>query len=316
MTSEVSIIVLNWNNAPDTIACLRSLQRLHGSPRHHVIVVDNGSNDGSAQTIRQTLPDVLLLETGRNLGYAGGNNYGIRYALAQGAGYFCILNNDVTVAPDFLTPMLAAFQTYEGVGITTPLIAEMAKPDQTWELGTALNRQTGIVSRLHGGEPVSALQTLAPFAVDIASGAAMLARREVFERVGLLDEGFFLYYEETDWCLAVQRAGYKILAVPSAMVWHKVSATVGQTSPLTDYYMLRNHLRLISRHWSGPARWRLLASTTLRNLLTIAAYTAKPHGGRRLPHRNARVLALRDAALQRWGQMGADVAAICFPDGR
>ncbi len=313
MTPEVAIIVLNWNNAPETVACLRSLQRLQG-PCPQVIVVDNGSGDGSVQAIRQTFPDVLLLETGENLGYAGGNNYGIRYALAQGAEYICILNNDVTVAPSFLRPMLAAFQSHETVGVATPLIAETAEPERTWELGTTLNRRTGIVSRLHGGEPVSALQTLAPFAVDIASGAAMVVRREVFERVGLLDEGFFLYYEETDWCLAVRRAGYEILAVPSAVVWHKVSATVGQTSPLTDYYMLRNHLRLISRHWSGPARWRLLASTTLRNLLTIAAYTAKPHGGRRLPHRNARLLALRDAALRRWGQMGPDVAAICFPE--
>ncbi|MCC7352761.1 MAG: glycosyltransferase family 2 protein [Anaerolineae bacterium] len=315
MTSEVAVVVLNWHNAPDTVTCLRSLEHLNGTD-HSIVAVDNGSTDGSAQVIREAFPDLLLLETGKNLGYAGGNNFGIRYALEHGARYVCILNNDVTVAPGFLTPMLAAFHQRAAAGVVTPLIAEMAAQAKTWELGNAINRQTGMVSRLHGGEPVSVLQALAPFAVDVASGAAMLVRREVFEHVGLLDEAFFLYYEETDWCTTVRRAGYEILAVPASVVWHKVSATVGQASPLTDYYMLRNHLRFITRHWSGLPRWRLLTSTILRNLLTIAAYTAKPHGGRRLPHRNARVLALRDAALGRWGQMGPDVAAVCFPNRR
>ena len=127
----------------------------------------------------------------------------------------------------------------------------------------------------------------------------------------LIIEAYYLYYEEADWCLRARNAGFQIVAVPSSRVWHQVSATLGETSPVVDYYMLRNHLRLIDLHWSGLHRWRVLSCVIARNLLTIAAYTAKSQGGRRLPHRNARLLALRDAALGRWGSMGSDVAAAC-----
>jgi GT2 family glycosyltransferase len=306
---------LNWNNAPDTIGCLESVSRLNYH-NYHVLVVDNGSTDGTVQAIRHRFPSVSMLENGANLGYAGGNNAGIRQALAQGAEYVCILNNDVTVAPDFLSRLLDALEEDDAAGVATPLVAEMANPDRVWALGVMVDARTGTGTRLHVGERLQNREVDQPAEVDVASGAAMLVKRQVFERVGLLDEAFYLYYEETDWCFQVRRAGYRILAVPTSVVWHKVSATLGQTSPVIDYYMLRNHLRLISRHWSGVSQLWLMTRTILRNLITIAAYTAKPHSGKRLPHRNARLLALRDAALGRWGTMGPDVEAVCYPDRR
>lgn len=313
MTSSVMTIVLNWNNVTDTLACLGSLEQ-SDYPNHRVLVVDNGSTDGSVQAIRERYPDVLMRETGRNLGYAGGNNVGIRYALKDGANYVCILNNDTTVAPGFMSLLLKALESRDEAGVVIPLIADMVDPDRVWALGAAVDRTRGEITRLHAGESVSALHTKEPFEVDIAPGTAMLVKREVFERVGLLDEKFFLFYEEADWCLPVRQSGYQIVAVPSSVIWHKVTAALGQTSPAVDYYMLRNRLFFIGRHWAGPARWYLLGRAVVRNLLAIAAYTAKPRGGRRLPHRNARLLALRDAALGRWGEMGADVAAACRPD--
>jgi len=315
MSARVSIVVLNWNNAPDTIECLESVRRLD-YPNYGVLVVDNGSTDGSVDRIRTKHPEVEIIETGQNMGYAGGNNAGIRRALVRGVEYICILNNDVAVAPDFLTPLLAALEERGDADVATPLLAEMANPDRIWALGAAVDRRTGTVTRLHAGRHVHDWQVNESLEIDVASGAAMLVKRQVFERVGLLDEAFYLYYEETDWCLRVRRAGYRILAVPTSVVWHKVSAALGQTSPVIDYYMLRNHLRLICRHWSGASQLWLLARTVLRNLVTIAAYTAKPHGGRRLPHRNARLLALRDALLGRWGKMGPDVESVCYPDSR
>jgi len=314
LTSEplVHLIVLNWNRRDLTLDCLDSLTALdYPAERLRILVVDNGSTDGTAQAVSERYPTATVLENRKNLGYAGGNNVGIRYALAQGADYICILNNDVTVAPDFPTPLLAVLQERPDAGVVTPLVAEMMDPGRVWVLGSAVDRRTGEVKHLHAGEAVARLKTSAPFEVDVACGAAMLLKREVLERVGLLDEAFYLYFEETDWCLRVWQAGYRILAVPSSVVWHEVSATLGQTSPLIDYYMLRNHLRFICRHWSGAARLRLLGRTVLQNVLTIAAYTAKPYGGQRLPHRNARLLALRDAALGRWGKMGPDVVAVC-----
>ena len=309
----IYLIVLTWNQRGLTLECLDSLATLdYPTEQLHIVVVDNGSTDETAQAIREQHPAVTVLENSENLGYAGGNNVGIHYALAHEADYICILNNDVTVAPDFLTSLLAAFRGHADVGVVTPLVAEMAGPEQVWALGAVVDWQTGTVHRLHVGEAVSRLQAVAPFEVDIASGAAMLAKREVFEHVGLLDEAFYLYYEETDWCLRARQVGYGILAVSSSVVWHKVSATLGTTSPVIDYYMLRNHLRLIARHWSGARRLYLLGRIVLRNLLTIAAYTVKSHNGRRISNRNARLLALRDAVLGRWGKMGPDVAAVCY----
>lgn len=301
MNPSIAIVVLNWNNARDTMSCLDSLVQLD-HPDPWIIVVDNGSDDDSADQIRAAYPGVTLLETGANLGYAGGNNIGVKHALATGADYVCILNNDVVVEPGFLAPLLAALDSRPNASVITPLVAERtAAGERVWALGSAINWRTAAVTRQHAGSAVDSWRTCAPFAVDVASGAAMLVKREVFERVGFMDEDFFLYFEEVDWCLQVRRAGYHILAVPGSVVWHKVSATLGKTSPVIDYYMLRNHLRLIGRHWRGPQRVSLQARVVLRNLLTIAAYTAKPHGGRRIPNRDARLLALRDALLKRSG---------------
>ena len=301
MQPEVAIVVLNWNNAGDTVPCLDSLAQLE-YPIPQIIVVDNGSTDDSAVRIRAGFPGIPLLETGANLGYAGGNNVGIRQALVAGAAAVCILNNDVTVEPGCLAPLLAALQSGPDVGIVTPLVTEQGDASRVWALGSAVNWRTAEISRLHIGEAVVAWRQREPFEVEIASGAAMLVKREVFERAGLMAEDFFLYYEEVDWCLKVRRAGYRILAVPASVVWHKVSATLGATSPIIDYYMLRNHLRLIGRHWRGIDRWRVLATTVMRNLITVAAYSVKSHHGKRIPSRDARLLALRDAALGRSGK--------------
>jgi GT2 family glycosyltransferase len=313
MTPNVAIVILNWNNSEDTLACLRSVAGL-SYPALFTVVVDNGSADDSVARLRATYPNVDTFETGENLGYAGGNNIGIRYALAHGAQYVCILNNDVTVAPGFLTPLVIELEKNDDVGVVTPLVAEMAEPERVWALGVSVDRRAGSAVRLHAGERVSDWQGAEPYDVDVASGTAMLAKREVFEGAGLLDEPFYLYYEEVDWCLRVRRAGYRILAVPASLVWHKVSATLGESSPVIDYYMLRNHLRLITRHWSGGTGLWLLTRTVVRSLVTVAAYTAKPHGGARVPHRNARLLGLRDAMLGRWGKMGPDVAKACYPE--
>jgi hypothetical protein len=281
-------------------------------PACAVAVVDNGSSDDPTETIRDLYPRVRVIRNASNLGYAGGNNVGIRYALAQGADYICILNNDVTVEKGFVLALLSVLQSNSKIGVVTPLIASMEQPEQVWALGSAVNRKSGVVNRLHVGENVSEWGKRTPFAVDSASGAAMLIKREVLENVGLMDEDFFLYFEETDWCLQVRKAGYRIIAVPSSVVYHKVSATLGASSPVIDYYMLRNHLRFVARHWSVLIRWHLQGGIVLRNLATIAAYTAKPHDGSRIPNRNARLFALCDALLGRWGKMGADVEKACY----
>jgi GT2 family glycosyltransferase len=301
---RVAIVVLNWNNAPDTLACLESLSGVD-YPNCGTLVVDNGSSDDSVARIRAVFPEVEVLETRANLGYAGGNNFGVRCALAREADAILILNNDVTVEPGFLAPLADVLATLPGCGVTTPLVGERGVDERVWALGAAIDGRTAAVSRMHASEAVAGWRGRAAFEVDAAAGAAMLIKREVFERAGLIDEAYFLYYEEVDWSIAVRRAGYQILAVPGSVVWHKTSSTLGQTSPVIDYYMLRNHLLFIGRHWRGGHRAVLTARTMLRGLAAIAACTVKPNEGRRLPSRNARLLALRDGALGRTGPMPA-----------
>lgn len=307
---SVTLVVLNWNNAPDTLECLHSLA-LTTYPNLQVIVVDNGSSDASVPVLRQQFPTLALIETGTNLGYAGGNNVGLRHALAQGAEFIGILNNDTVVDPGFLEPLLTACGAGPAPAVTTPLICEYGRRDVIWSLGARIDWRVGGTTRLHAGEPRAAYAGAAPCEVDSISGTAFLAPRQVFETAGLLDERFFLYYEETDWCLRARDAGYAMRAVPAAVVWHKVSASLGQSSPMTDYYMLRNQLLFISRHRRGWSRRRLLARAVLTNLCTVLAYTLKPHGGQRRPHRDARLLALRDFLRGRYGPLGPDVAAAC-----
>ncbi len=175
MTSSVCIIVLNWNNAPDTLECLHSLASLE-YPDYHVLVVDNGSTDDSVSLIRAAFPAVEILETGANLGYAGGNNAGIRHALAAGADLVCILNNDVTVEPGFLTPLVETLAICPSASVVTPLVAERVHGGRVWALGSAVDRRTASVTRRHAGDAVDNWRHRSPFEVDIASGAAMLVR--------------------------------------------------------------------------------------------------------------------------------------------
>jgi len=311
--SKTAIIVLNWNNPSDTLHCLDSLGSV-SNDASSIFVVDNGSTDDSVTRISAAYPHVNLIQTGTNLGYAGGNNVGIKSALDQGAEFVLILNNDVIVEPSFLAPMLAIFDAQPGVGIVTPLVAERTKDGNlVWALGAGVDHCSADVTRLHAGDPVASWRGNVPFEVGIASGAAMLVRREVFEQTRMFDEGYFLYYEEVDWCLAVRRAGFRVVAAPAAVVWHKISASLDRQSPVIDYYMTRNHLRLINRHWRGWRRRYLLSRSAGRQLLAIAAFTMKPQGGARTPHRNARLLALRDALTGQYGKMGDNVASVCCP---
>lgn len=313
MTPLVTIIVLNWNNVHDTLDCLGSLAQLD-YPNYQVLVVDNGSSDDSVLRIRAMFAEVGILETGKNLGYAGGNNAGIRQGLEDGADLICILNNDVTVEPAFLTRLLDALAADPRAGIATPLIVDERDKSRVWALGASVDWKRGSVQRLHAGRPTAELKGFTPFEVGVAPGTALLVKGVVFEQAGFLDEKYFLYYEEADWCIGVQKAGYKILAVPDSVVMHKVSDTLGQASPVTDYYMTRNRLHFIRRHWSGVGRIRLAAGTYLREAAAMVAYTVKSHQGRRHPHRTARLHGLRDSLLGRWGEMGVDTARACCPE--
>lgn len=308
-----AIIVLTWNQRDLTLDCLASLAEMtYPTDRLDVIVVDNGSADGTAEAIRERYTEVIVLENEENIGFAEGNNVGIRHAMEHDADYVMLLNNDTIVDPEMLTHLIDVAESDPKIGIVGPKMLYFDPPDVIWCAGNRIEWERGAALVRLQAEERDTGKDQAPAEVDYVTGCGVCLRREVIEEVGMLDPRFFIYYEESDWCLRAHKAGWHVLYVPQARLWHKVSAAMGTASPATDYYMTRNVLLFIALHQRGFYRLKLLAQVALRSLLAIAAYTAKPHGGQRIPNRNARLLALRDAALGRWGKMGPDVTVICY----
>jgi GT2 family glycosyltransferase len=305
--AHIAIVILTWNQKQVTLDCLASLHAQNYKDST-IILVDNGSRDGTADAVRAAYPQVTVIENGDNLGFAGGNNVGIRRALETNPDYVMLLNNDTTVEPDMLHQLLRVIEPDSTVGIVGPKMLYFDRPDTIWCAGNTINWSTGETVRLQADQPDQcAADAVRP--VDFITACAILLRRQVIERIGLLDPRFFIYYEETDWCARATEAGWRILYVPQARLYHKVSAAMGTTSPATDYYMVRNSFLFLSKHLTGFRRLGACLRTGYRNSLAIAAYTVKSHHGQRLRNRDAKLLAMRDALRRRWGKMGADVEA-------
>jgi GT2 family glycosyltransferase len=236
---QVCIIVLNWNGQIDTLACLASLSQVN-YPAYTTVVVDNGSSDGSVAAIRAAYPQVTLIETGDNLGYVGGNNVGLEHAKAIGADYALLLNNDTEVAPDFLNRLVKAAEADPAIGVVGPTIYYFNRPAVIWSAGGAIDWRRGRTWMIGLDQVDRGQFGTSPRLVDFVTGCAMLIKMPLVEQVGMLDPRFFAYYEETEWCTRVARAGFKILHVPQAKIWHKISPVARETSPQVHYYMTRN----------------------------------------------------------------------------
>jgi len=299
------IIVLNWNGREDTLACLDSLMRME-YPSFHVTVVDNGSTDGSPDAVRRAFPQVEVLETGANMGYAGGNNRGLERALERGAPYILLLNNDTTVAPDMLTHLAGAVEADPTVGMAGPTIYYADRPEVIWTAGGAIHWGRGETRMMGLDEPDQGQFGTAPREVDFVSGCAMLLRRKVPERVGLLDERFFLYYEEVEWCVRARRAGFRIVHVPRARVWHRICPQAQAESPTVHYYMTRNRLLFLALTGAG---WRAWISTIVDNVRTLLSWSVRPRWRHKGPQRRAMVRALADACRGRWGFVPSPVSS-------
>lgn len=218
---KVSIIILNWNGLEDTVECLESLKKIT-YPNYDVVVVDNGSAGNDVRILRERFSDyVHIIENGKNYGFAEGNNIGMRHALTQGADYVFLLNNDTTVAPDFLGEMVNVGETDERIGVLGPKLYFYDEPDVLWEAGGRINWWLGSISMYAHGE-VDVGQRDRVTETDLLSGAAMLIKRGLLDRISLLDASFFLGFEDYDFCIRAGKAGFKVVYVPSAKIWHKV----------------------------------------------------------------------------------------------
>lgn len=255
---RVTVIVLNWNGREDTLACLRSLQACT-YPSLDVLMVDNGSEDGSEDAVRAAFPDVDVLQTGANLGFAGGNNAGIERALERGADHVVLLNNDTEVDPDFLEPMVEAAAD-PTVGIVGAAIAYAHAPERLWAFGGGrFDVATGWVRHVQRDVDPATLGTEGTRHYYI-TGCTMLLRRELLETVGCLDTSYFHFCEDVDLCLRAEAAGYRVTVAPRARLRHKVSATTRVASPTFLYYNLRSRLTLVRRHGpaGAPSAWAIV----------------------------------------------------------
>lgn len=249
-------ITLNWNRRDDTLQCLESLVK-SDFPNFRILVVDNGSEDGSPEAIKEHYPSVEQIINGKNLGFAGGFNQGFKFALNAGAEYILIVNNDTTVAPDMLKLLFNAILP-EQVGVVSPIILYANKPNKIWSAGAGRNPWTLELTENHGrGQTFSEITER-----DFLSGCGMLIKRVVLENVGLFDDRFFMYYEDSDFALRVRQSGYKMLLVPQARMWHAVSqSSDGTDSPNERYWMGKSSVLFFRKHIHG---WRRLLIFPLR----------------------------------------------------
>lgn len=244
----VFIIVLNWNGKDDTLECLRSLQKLD-YPNFETVVVDNGSTDGSEEVIRSSFPSVRVIQTGRNLGYAGGNNVGIRFALSHGADYVWLLNNDTTVDSKALTALVETAEADPAIAFVGSKIYFYDKPGVIWCAGGVIDLASGGHTDVFGMCQEDKGQFDKITDVGYVAGCSLLASRDAISAIGLLPEEYFLYFEETDWSVAAQRMGYRTVQAPASHVWHKYSDT-GDYKERFVYYSFRNRIKIVGKYSS------------------------------------------------------------------
>lgn len=247
---RVAIVVLSYNGLENTLECLDSLKRIDKKGFNtEIIVVDNASTDGSAGALSK-VKDIHLINNLTNLGFCGGNNIGIKEALKREASHILVLNNDVIVKEDFLSKLLKI-----KADIVSPKIYfapgfefhknRYKKEDLgkvIWYAGAKIDWQN-IIGVHIGVDEVDRGQFSKSRQIDLATGACMLVKREVFEKIGYFDEKYFLYLEDMDLCIRAKKARFKIFFQPQAIIWHKnAKSTGGSGSSLQDYFITRNRL--------------------------------------------------------------------------
>jgi len=246
------VVIVNWKGLDDTLSCVDSCLQLD-YPDYFLAVVDNGSGDGSLEALQTRFaedPRVVVLGTERNLGFAGGNNVGIRAALERGAQYVWLLNNDTRVDPRAFSVLVSAAQSDSSVGIWGSKIYFFEPPNMLWYAGGEVDPVDGHAHHV-GWRETDVGQYDEVRRTGYITGCSMLLSAEVLEHIGLMSEDYFLYWEEVDWCFRAAERGYPCAVQPASLVWHKVSASTSGNPRLQTRYETRNRLIFHRRHRSG-----------------------------------------------------------------
>jgi GT2 family glycosyltransferase len=265
-----------------------------------VIVLDNASTDGSVEAIETQYPDVQIVNLEENLGYAGNNNVGIRIALEQGADWVFILNEDTVLDPACLLELVTTGQQDHQIGIIGPMVYHHDEPNYIQSGGGMLGP---FWESIHiAKDELDIDQLNEPHIVEWISGCAIMVRRDVIEEVGMLDPRFFLYWEETEWCLRAGLAGWKIVHVPRAKIWHKGVQRLYKPKPSLMYYGTRNRLLMMKKHHAPLKVWIHTLAEILR---TLASWSIRAKWRDKRPFRDAMWCGLVDFLWGRWGMRNA-----------
>lgn len=246
-------VVVNWNGRDVLEPCLRTLLASSYS-NLSVLVVDNASTDGSVELVREEFPPVRVAEQSSNLGFAAGVNAGLEYALDEGADYVLLLNNDIELDGNAVSALVEAALEHPMSAFVGPMIYYADRPSVIWSAGGAVSFWTGNIRHV-GLREEDAGQYIGVTEVDYVTACAVLASAEAVRTVGPMDEGYYMYNEDTDWCVRARDAGFDVLFAPSARIWHKVSmSSGGGLTPFKTYHRLRSTLRFFSLH-ARPYHW-------------------------------------------------------------
>jgi len=271
---KITVIVLTWNGLDDLVACLDSFSCVEYS-NQEVVVVDNASEDDTVATVRARYPWVQLLVNADNLGYVGGNNVGIRWALDHGADYVFILNNDTKMTPEVLSRLLAVMESDPRIAVCGAKNLLMEDPAYTWGKYGRLTWGPMLVKTVGRFEKDGAEES--PKDVEWVIGNGCLMRRQAIEDVGLFDEEFFQANEDVDWSVRARRRGWRVVYVGDAAIFHKggASAAVHRKVAFSYRYLLGRNAILFARKHAGPLQWTklltlLIVGATLRTAIHAA----------------------------------------------
>jgi GT2 family glycosyltransferase len=247
MQPHVNIIIVNWNGYEDTSELLNSLKTI-SYKNYSITIVDNNSSGDDVKKIETEYHGCLTLITSEvNLGFGGGNNLAIRTAMEGSAEYILLLNNDTIVEPGFLDVLVNKMNSMPGIGMTAPQINYYSQPDEIWSAGGIISwlRASGFAKTDIKEDKLPKKDRL----VEFISGCCMLIKKEVIAKIGLFDEDYFLYLEDTDLCLRTLREGYKILITPESKIYHKVKRSSNKVSVTPLYYETRNRLYFAKKNY-------------------------------------------------------------------
>lgn len=254
--SSVAIIILNWNGYEHSRNCLDSLAKLTYT-NYQILLVDNASEDNSGARLKEEFPGVILLQNEKNVGFTGGNEVGIKYALKEGFEYVLLLNNDTLVEPSFLSYLVSMAKANPKMGIVQPLILLLEDTSKIWSAGGGYLPMLGSAYTIQDQKKYDPAY-VKDQSIDWATGCCMLIPSPVIQEVGSLEVSYFAYFEDVDWSLRIRKAGYQVYLCAKSIIYHEGNGSTkknhdeGTLSPSVFYLYCRNQLFQLRRHVRCP----------------------------------------------------------------